>query len=278
MPRMKHLTLAALIGFLAVAPLANAADDLPPIEAKAKERLNTSPRHGEWVEVAVPGSDKKMKAYVVYPERKDKAPVVVVIQEIFGMTDWIRSVADQLAADGFIAIAPDLLSGPGGEGTDKLPDRDAAMKAVRGLKPETVTPMLNAARDYAIKLPSANGKSACIGFCWGGGTSFRYATEQPELNAAVVYYGTSPESGYDKIRAAVAGFYGGSDNRVTSTVKPAEEKMKALGKSYTPHVFEGAGHGFLRQQDGPKDAPGANLKAAEQAWPETIKFLRENTK
>ena len=136
--------------------------------------------------------------------------------------------------------------------------------------------MLNATRDYGIKLPAANGKSATIGFCWGGGTSFRYATEQPELNAAVVYYGTSPDTAsLEKVKAPVAGFYGGNDARVNNTIKPAEDKMKQLNKPYTPHVYDGAGHGFLRQQDGQN---GANKKATEQAWPETIKFLRENTK
>jgi carboxymethylenebutenolidase len=274
---MKHFTPIAVLLALLLSVSARAADApaLPPAEKQAKDRLNASSRHGEWVDIDVPGSDKKMKAWVVYPERKDKAPVVVVIQEIFGMTDWIRSVADQLAAEGFIAIAPDLLSGPGGPGTEATGDRQAVMKAVSGLKPETVTPMLNAARDYAIKLPAANGKSACIGFCWGGTTSFRYASEQPDLNAAVVYYGTSPNAtALEKIKCPVDGHYGGNDNRVDSTIPPAEKKMKELNKPYTPHIYDGAGHGFLRQQDGSE----ANKKAADQAWPETIKFLKENTK
>jgi carboxymethylenebutenolidase len=201
---------------------------------------------------------------------------VIVIQEIFGLSDWIRSVADQLAAEGFIAIAPDLLSGPGGPGTDALGDRDAVTKAVRGLKDDAVTKMLNATRDYGKSLPSANGKTATVGFCWGGGTSFRYATEQPELNAAVVYYGTSPSAAaLEKLSCPVLGNYGGNDNRVNATIKPAEEKLKQLNKSYSPNVYEGAGHGFLRQQDGQN---GANKKAAEEAWPKTIKFLQENTK
>src|SRR3954454_25003149 len=137
---MKHLALhvVALFALLLFADTVRAADALPPGEKDAKARLNSSPRHGEWAEIAVPGSDKKMKAYVVFPEVKDKAPVVIVIQEIFGLSDWIRSVADQLAADGFIAVAPDLLSGPGGPGTDSYPDRDAVTKAVRGLKNDDV--------------------------------------------------------------------------------------------------------------------------------------------
>lgn len=274
---MKHLTPLAVLCALLLSTSAFAADPpkLPPIEKDAKARLEASPRHGEWVDIAVPGSDKKMKAWVVYPERKDKAPVVIVIQEIFGLTDWIRSVADQLAAEGFIAIAPDLLSGPAGEGTEAAGGQQAAMKLVSALKPATVTPMLNAARDYAIKLPAANGKSACIGFCWGGGTSFRYASEQPDLNAAVVYYGTPPApAAMEKIKCPVDGHYGGKDARITATVPATEAKMKELNKIYTPHVHEGAGHGFLRQQTGSPE----NQKAADEAWPDTIKFLTENTK
>src|SRR5258706_1046689 len=249
---------------------------LPPGEKEAKARLDASPRHGEWVDIAVPGSDAKMRAFVGYPERKDKAPVVIVIQEIFGLTDWIRSVADQLAAQGFIAIAPDLLSGPAGKGTDALGDRSAVTKAVSALDPKLVTTMLNATRDHALKFPDANGKTATIGFCWGGGTSFRYATEQPDLNAAVVYYGVSPNAAaLEKLKAPVLGNYGGNDNRVNATIKAAQDKLKELNKTYEPNIYEGAGHGFLRQQNGQN---AANKKAAEQAWPKTINFLKENTK
>ncbi len=254
--------------------------ELPPGAEGAKERLNTSPRHGEWAEIEVPGIKQKMKAFVVYPEIKEKAPVVIVIQEIFGLSDWIRSVADQLAADGFIAIAPDMLSGkgPNGGGTEAFGSVDDVRKAVMGLKNDDVKAMLDATRAYGIKLPAANGKSATIGFCWGGGASFRYATQQPELNAAVVYYGTSPEAGYDKIKCPVLGCYGGNDERVNATIPKAEAAMKEAKQSYSPNKFENAGHGFLRQQDGPKDHPGANQKAAEAAWPKTIEFLRDNTK
>lgn len=249
---------------------------LPPGEAGAKAALDKTPRHGEWVDVEVPGAKAKLKSYVVYPERKDKAPVVIVIHEIFGLSDWIRSVADQLAADGFIAIAPDLLSGhgPDGGGTDSLGGRDNVTKAVRELKSDEVTAGLNAVREYGKKLPAASGKTATVGFCWGGGQSFAYAVAQPELAAAVVYYGPPPAAdAVDKVKAPVAGFYGGNDARITSTVEPMTAAMKKAGKTYEPHVFDGAGHGFLRAQD---QAGGANLKAAQQAWPATVKFLKEH--
>jgi carboxymethylenebutenolidase len=250
---------------------------LPPGEGDAKARLNSSPRHGEFVDVEVPGEKTPVKTFVVYPERKEKAPVVIVIHEIFGLSDWIRSVADQLAAEGFIAVAPDLLSGkgPNGGGTEAYGSRDEVMKAVSGLKADLYMPRLNAVREYAIKLPASNGKTATIGFCWGGARSFEYAAAQPGLNAAVVYYGTSPSDAeaFKKIKAPVLGNYGGDDARVDKTIEPAKAAMKEAGKTYEPHIYEGAGHGFLRQQDG-KD--GANMKAAREAWPRTVKFIKEH--
>jgi carboxymethylenebutenolidase len=255
------------------------AGGLPPGEKDAKAAIQVSPRHGEYVDVQVPGHQVPLKCYVVYPEVKEKAPVVIVIHEIFGLSDWIKGVADQLAADGFIAIAPDMISGHGkngggSESYDAEKERDQIVQAVRQLKPDEVTADLNAVRDYGMKLPASNGKTGTIGFCWGGGQSFGYAANQPELNAAAVYYGTPPKE-LDNVKAPVMGFYGGNDNRVTSTVKPTEEAMKKLNKPYTPHVFDGAGHGFLRQQDGQN---GANMKATQAAWPATISFLKENLK
>jgi len=252
-------------------------EKLPADAAGALDALKRSSRHGEYVDVALPGSSTKIRTWVVYPERKDKAPVVLVIHEIFGLSDWVRGVADQLAKEGFIAVAPDLISGmaPKGGGSEEVGDQGATA-VIRNLKPEDAIARLNAVRDYAIKLPAASGKSATIGFCWGGSTSFGYAVAQPALNAAVVYYGTSPSdpAAYQSIKAPVLGLYGGNDNRVTSTVPTAETEMKKVGKTYEPHVFDGAGHGFLRQQMG---ADGANMKATQQAWPLTVEFLRKNT-
>lgn len=250
-------------------------EKLPPAAETAAEALKQSSRHQEWVDVKVPGSSDVVKTFVVYPERKEKAPVVIVIHEIFGLTEWIRGVADQLAEDGFIAVAPDLLSGkgPNGGGTDELGNK--ATQVIRTLTPEEVVAKLNAVRQHGITLPASNGRSASIGFCWGGSTSFNYAVAQPALNAAVVYYGGSPSdpAAYAKIKAPVLGLYGGNDARVNATIPTAQENMK--GKAYEAHTFEGAGHGFLRQQSG---ADGANMKATEQAWPLTLEFLRQHTK
>lgn len=253
-------------------------ESLPPSEQQAKAALEKSPRHGEYVDVKLPGGGTPIRTWVVYPERKDKAPVVLVIHEIYGLSDWLRGVADQLAREGFIAVAPDLISGlgPNGGGTDSAASRDDVVKLVRGLTPEMATARLNAVHDWAVKLPAANGKSATIGFCWGGGRSFAYAATQPELDAAVVYYGISPEAAdLARIKAPVLGLYGGDDARVDATIPPAEAEMKKLGKSYEPNLYEGAGHGFLRAQE---DRDGANLRATKQAWPRTLAFLRQHLK
>jgi len=253
-------------------------ESLPPSEQQAKAALDKSPRHGEYVDIKLPSGGHPVRAWIVYPERKDKAGVVILIHEIFGLSDWLRGVADQLARDGFIAIAPDLISGlgPNGGGTESAASRDDVVALVRAITPDDATAKLNAVRDYAIHLPAANGKSATVGFCWGGGRSFAYASTQPNLNAAVVYYGSPPETpDLAKIKAPVLGFYGGDDARVTTTVAPAETEMKKLGKTYEPHIFDGAGHGFLRAQE---DRQGANLKATQSAWPRTVTFLREELK
>jgi carboxymethylenebutenolidase len=253
-------------------------ESLPPSEQQAKAALEKSPRHGEYVDVKLPSGGTPIRTWVVYPERKDKAPVVLVIHEIFGLSDWIRGVADQLAKEGYIAVAPDLISGlgPNGGGSESVPSRDDVVALVRKLTPDQALARLDAVREYAIHLPAANGQSATIGFCWGGGQSFAYAAHQPALNAAVVYYGTAPEaSALAKIKAPVLGNYGGDDARIAATIPGTEAEMKKLGKSYEPHLYEGAGHGFLRAQE---DRNGANLKATREAWPRTLAFLKAHLK
>ncbi len=257
---------------LLLAPLAAHGQTLPPVEAAALERLNASPRHGEWVTVSAGPSDQ-VDLWVVYPERKDKAPVVLVVHEIFGLTDWARGVADTLAAEGFIAIAPDFLSGhgPDGKGSRGLPV-DQARALNSALKPDDVFRRLDAAAKYGTSLPAARSEFGVVGFCWGGAISFGYASRQPALKASVVYYGTSPTAeALATIQAPVLGLYGGNDARVNATVPAAVEEMKRLGKRYETATYDGAGHGFLRQLDG---QGGANLKAAQSAWPRTLTFLR----
>lgn len=278
---MRRTSLLAA-SFLLSASLALAASSptVPPPpagEPGALAALESSPRHGEFIDVPY-GEAPPLRTYVVYPERRDKAGVVIVIHEIFGLSDWIRNVADRLAAEGFIAVAPDLISGlaPGGGGTDSTRSRDEVVQLVRKLTPEESGARLAAVRAWTKGIASANGKVGAIGFCWGGGRSFAAAATSPPVDAAVVYYGPSPDSAsLLQVRAPVQGHYGGDDARITATVEGTRAALAKLGRTYTPFVYEGAGHGFLRQQDA---RDGANLKASVAAWPRTIEFFRKHLK
>src|SRR5262245_26620933 len=205
-----------------------------PAQDWAKTRLEKSSRHGEWVKVKA--GTREVNSFVVYPEVKDKATAVVVIHEIFGLTDWVRLVADQLAEAGFIAIAPDLLTGkgPNGGGTAELGGDDAVRKVIGSLPPNQITADLNACVDYIAKLPACNGKVAVGGFCWAGGQTFRFATNNKNVKAAFVFYGNGPTSEADikRIECPVYGFYGGMDNRINATIPKSEELMKSASKTY----------------------------------------------
>lgn len=242
----------------------------------AKARLEKSPRHLEWVKVKQ--GAREVNCFIAYPEVKEKATAVVLIHEIFGLTDWVRGVADQLAEAGYIAIAPDLLSGaaPGGGGTAELGGGDAVRKAISSLPPEQITADLNAVADYVVKLPACNGKITVAGFCWGGGQSFRFATNRKDLKSALVFYGTGPDSEKDlaRIECPVFGFYGGNDARVTATVPKTQDLMKKAGKSYQPTTYDGAGHGFMRGGEAP-EAKEADKKARDAAWKRWLEILKE---
>ena len=238
----------------------------------ARATLDKSPRHREWVNVKHDG--RTVETFVVYPESKNKTPVIVVIHEIFGMTDWVQDVADQFAAAGYIAVAPDLLSGmaPGGKGTSGFKS-DEVGKAIRDLNPDQITADLNAVADYGLKLPAATKKLFVAGFCYGGGQSFRFATNRPDLAAALVFYGGPPaKDAMARIKAPVFGFYAGNDARVDATIPDTEKEMKELGKTYEPVVYEGAGHGFMRAGEQPDPTP-ANAKARTEAWARIKKTL-----
>jgi carboxymethylenebutenolidase len=240
----------------------------------AKARLGKSPRHLEWVKVK--HGEREVNCFIAYPEVKDKATAVLVIHEIFGLTDWVRGVADQLAEAGYIAIAPDLLSGtaPGGGGTAELGGDDAARRVIATLPPDQITADLDAAADYVMKQPACNGKLAVAGFCWGGRESFRYATHRPELKAALVFYGAGPdqEAAIAKIQCPVYGFYGGNDARVNATLPKSSELMKAAGKKYEPVTYDAAGHGFMRAGEA-SDAKAPDKKARDEAWERLKKVL-----
>jgi len=259
----------------------------------AKQRLEKSPRHREWVKVK--NGTREVSSFVVYPEAKNKATAVVVIHEIFGMTDWVQSLTDQLAEAGYVAIAPDLLSGmgPNGGGTSSL-SGNAVGQAIRDLPPDQITADLNAVADYVSKLPASNGKVVVTGYCWGGGQSFRYATNNPNIKAAFVFYGPAPagadgtpdKTALAKITAPVYGFYAGNDARINATLPKTIEAMTELKKMYDPVTYEGAGHGFMRAGDAPEPANKAaedyekqltawkaNKKARDEAWVRWKKLL-----
>jgi len=257
---MKNLVFAVVLLFSAAG--ASAQD-------WAKARLEKSSRHGEWVEFK--SGERTIKAFVVYPERKDKAPVVLVIHEIFGLTDWVRGMCDQLAENGVIAIAPDLLSG------QTYADIDGARKAISALPKEQVKADLDATSEYALtKIPAANGILAVCGFCWGGGWAFQYASMNPKLKAAYSFYGVAVDNAQDaaKIACPVYGFNAENDARVDETIPKAEELMKAAGKKYEPVIYKGAGHGFMREGESPTGNE-ANKKARDDAWTRWKKLLAE---
>lgn len=239
----------------------------------AKARLDASPRHHEYVQLK--RDNRTIQAFVVYPEVNAKAPVVVLIHEIFGLTDWAKEMADELAGQGFIVVAPDLLSGfgPNGGGSGEFADQEARVKAVSGLDPDGVLADLDAAANYGKKLPATNGKLAVAGFCWGGSKSFAYAAHSKDLSAAFVFYGTGP-SDVSGVTAPVYGFYGGNDARVDATIPATTEAMKKAGKKYEPVTYEGAGHGFMRAGEDPNDTNPANKKAREEGFARLVKLLK----
>jgi len=270
---MTKRLITSLVLFLTVGWLWAQTDSLPASGDDARMRLNESPRHGEWVTYTAESGDR-VEAWVVYPQRSDPAPVVVVIHENRGLNDWARAVADQFAAEGFIAIAPDFLSGkaPGGQGTRAV-DPDGARDLIRTLEQEEIFRRLRGAVRYAASLPAAAERYAVVGYCWGGANSFAYATQDPDLSAAVVFYGTSPatESLRD-VHAPVLLLDGGVDNRVNATIPAAEAEMNRLGKRYEVEIYDGAGHAFLRGQDGQN---GANMAATRKSWPRAVNFVKK---
>lgn len=257
---------------------ARQAADLPAGAADAASRLSKSPRHGEYAMVKV-GSDS-VRAWVVYPQVSTKAPVIVVVHEIFGLTNWARAVADQFAADGFVAIAPDLLTG---KISPTLSDSALIAQApalIRTLDAADIQRKLDAVAQYAMAFPSAEKKYGIVGFCWGGGISFAHAAHagtSPQFGASVVYYGTPPSvDQLPNVHAPVLGLYGGTDARIALTVPGADSAMKALGRTYEHTIFPGAAHGFLRAQTQPDGSiMQANLDATKQAWPMTIAWFRK---
>ncbi len=241
-----------------------------------KDELEKSPRHGEWVKITA-ADEHVVNAFIVYPEVKEPATAIIVIHEIFGLTDWIRLVADRLAADGFVAICPDLLTGlgPDGGGTESFDSGDDVRRAIRNLSKERVNTDLDAVRKYVSELPSTNDKVAVSGFCWGGARTFQYAVHSDEIVGAFVFYGSAPSvEDIPKISVPVYGFYGENDNRINATIDATKEAADAAEVTYQPVIYEEVGHGFLRQGMS-DDASDTQKAAVKSAWERWIKLLGE---
>jgi carboxymethylenebutenolidase len=257
----------------------DASDSPEIVQDWAKNKLAQSPRHHEWVKVK--NGDREVNSFVVYPESKKKATAVIVIHEIFGMSDWVQQLTDELAEAGYIAIAPDLLSGmgPNGGGTSDVATKgnNAVGQAIRALPPDQIAADLNAVADYIAKVPGANGKVAAGGFCWGGSTTFLFATRRPTLKAAFVFYGSAPSNNAQgqpysvdkdalgKIGAPVYGFYAENDMRIDATIPATTAAMKEVGKKYDPVTYAGAGHGFMRAGEPNNPPPAAAAAGADEA-------------
>lgn len=265
---------------------------LPPSNNTAPARLAASPRHGEWVKIAWdPGSSDSLMAWIVYPSTANaRTPVVVVVHEIFGLSTWVRGVADQVAADGFIAIAPDLISRVrGGPSTTEL-SGDSARKLIAGVSTTERNRGIMASARYAMSQPSAAPRYAVIGYCWGGSTVWAHAVNGGTTGYAggVAYYGLPYMNGampngdsLAKITKPVMLLSGSKDARIGAAMPAVDSAMKALGKSYVGINYQGAIHGFLRAQNDPKPQRDeaeeqANLTATKDAWPRTLDFLRRN--
>jgi carboxymethylenebutenolidase len=237
-------------------------------------QLEKSTRHHEWAEVQY--ENRTVHCFVAYPERPRNTPVVIVIHENRGLTDWVRSMADQLAAAGYLAIAPDFLSGfsPERGKTTDFENSDEARNAIYELDPAQVAADLNRVYDYAAGLPSSNGKVAVIGFCWGGSQAFRMATYNPDIVATMAFYGTAPKDAeaFQGIRAPVYGFYGENDQRVNATIPETAQLMTAAGKAYQYEIYSGAGHAYMRYADEP-DANKANRKAKKKSMKRIKKIM-----
>lgn len=274
---------------------------LPPSNTAAPARLAASPRHGEWVKIPhEPGSSDSLMAWIVYPSTREKAPVVVVVHEIFGLSTWVRGVADQVAADGFIAIAPDFLSRVRGGPSNVELSGDTARRLIQGVNAAERNRVITAAANYAMMQPAATQKYGVIGYCWGGQTTFMHAIHGgvKGFSGGVAFYGLPYTSGGQpattpavpasivsdslaKIRTPIMLLNGSKDARIAAAMPALDSIMKAMKKDYVGVNYEGAVHGFLRAQDDPRQQrdvaeEAANMAATKDGWPRTLAFLRKN--
>jgi carboxymethylenebutenolidase len=230
----------------------------------ARQAVDKSPRRHEWASVKY--GARSVESFVAYPQSREKAPAVVIVHDVIAMAPWVENVADRFAEAGYLAIAPDMLSGRSAEERQAIQSEGKTVGPARRLPLDQVARDLNALADYALKLPACNGKVCVVGFSWGGDQAFRFATTRKDLAAAFVFYGVCPEpENIPNIQAAVYGFYAGNDTRVGATIPATREQMKAAGKFYETAIYDGASHGFMQSGARP-NAPEADKKAWDAAW------------
>lgn len=259
--------------------------DLPANFLMAAKTVATSPRKGEWINIPMAGGTR-LRTWISYPQGNTRAPMVLVFEPGPGIdmgepptrgggANWLRAIADQLASEGFIAVLPDLASGtgPNGGNSDSFEFADDVGRAKGSLGRPEVLNRVRAARDYALKLPMANGKVATIGFCGGATLSWESAAEVEGVNAAVVFYGGPPNDNVmARIKAPVAAYFGANDLGLAPRIAPATAAMKKHGKPFEVEVYQEATHVFLYRQD-----LGKNMAATEDSWPKAVAFMKKHT-
>ncbi|HEY4659644.1 MAG TPA: dienelactone hydrolase family protein [Gemmatimonadaceae bacterium] len=300
---MAHMSAADMRAPTLAVGTSQGTPGLPASNSNAAARLAASPRHAEWVRIAwEPGSKDSLMAWIVYPVSRTKAPVVVVVHEIFGLSTWVRGVADQVAAEGFVAIAPDFLSRVrGGPSSTELAS-ESARQLIGGVDFAERNRVIVAAANYAMTQPSAEQRYAVIGYCWGGSTTWGHAVHGgvTGFSGGVAFYGSPFATGgaaatattpavpaapatdsLARIKVPVMLLNGSRDARIGAMMPAIDSIMRAMRKDYAGVNYEGAIHGFLRAQDDPAtgasaDAGPANLAATRDAWPRTVAFLKKN--
>jgi carboxymethylenebutenolidase len=245
-----------------IAPMLAASPARAAIVAENDARLKAE-------DIGYPGSAGEMKGYLVHPaDQNGKLPAVIVIHENRGLNGHIRDVARRVALEGFVALAPDLLSALGGTPADEDQARDMISKLDKARKVADEVATLEFLKAHEL----STGKVGVVGFCWGGGSANDLAVASPDLLAAVAYYGQQPAAAdVPKIHAALLLHYAGLDERINAGIDAFRKALDANGKEYTIYVYDGVNHAFNNDTS----AARYNKEAAELAWARTIAFFKQ---
>jgi carboxymethylenebutenolidase len=265
LPRRVFLArLARLTGSLSAAaalvPLLETNQARAATTAAGDARLDAS-------RLSYPGASGEIRAYLAHPKGNARLPAVIVIHENRGLNAHIEDVARRLALEGFLVLAPDLLSPLGGTPTNE----DTAREMIGKLNPAQSVQNLALARDFLAAHALSNGKVGAVGFCWGGGMVGELAVRDSKLGAAVVYYGRQPNSeSVQAIEAPLLLHYAGLDQRINEGIPAFEAALKQAHKSYELYIYEGVNHAFNNDTSEAR----YNAEAAALAWARTVAFLK----